>query len=139
MAKKAGRWYVTVTYVQYLTGAAAVQAAKEDGVIQSDAEAELVENMYLRPQGSRVDVLPVATHVSVFLLVADAQGSLPTDSDGKVKHTRVPIERFAALSNGSAATIVNWYVNNPEGPAGIVYELAITNGKVTAIRQVYTP
>jgi len=98
MAKKAGRWYVTVTYVQYLTGAAAVQAAKEDGVIQSDAEAELVENMYLRPQGSRVDVLPVATHVSVFLLVADAQGSLPTDSDGKVKHTRVPIERFAVLS-----------------------------------------
>ena len=60
LIKKNGRWFLSVNDAQYLTGKAAVKAARKDGVITSDAEAELVENMYIRKTSNKTRDLPIA-------------------------------------------------------------------------------
>jgi len=112
-----GKYYIEADYIQYLTGEKAIEEAKKNGdadvfIINGKKEYDIPGDFYIVNENSKLRKLELSENVKIDLIY---------NND---------------LKNNDIKSILEYFMNNYDDK---VFLLVLSGGKVTEIKEIFTP
>jgi len=120
---QAGKNFLDIDYIQWLSGDAAEQAMREDGQCPKSGECIVYDDYYIRNQNPKIRTFEIASDAKITMT------TYHMETTGQIFDEPITFSQFSQIWNGSGQTRLR----------DVPYYITLSGDKITSIKEQYIP